>query len=627
VNSAYSSFPAETGALASRGLDLNVLEYLPQPAAIAEANGHILWANDLFTNLLNLSPDQKINGKEILTHLAPPDQRQHLHERWQAALAGKRSVSWEGPLLSAMGKLHRMRWNMSGVPGSEDGQRLVLMLGWDETSEVQGQAVTRCAEQGLDLVSEVVVVVDALGEIVYANAAAARQAGVPAKDLVGKKAVAFMEIPEDMKEVHQALHTLQAGQPWRGEIRLAVVDSGFQAYEAAVIPWRSADSPGRLFLIAAQRASALESNALAATEKRQLDSLTHLANGMAHRFNNILAGVLGQAEILLMTGDQLPEAAQKRAEKITHAAIQGRDLIAKLTAYTRKQEKKARPLDVAPVIRNACTKLRKMCPPDVTMDMQLPARLRPAKVVSEELHESILQLGYNALTAMEHGGGHLTVSVEEDSAIFPDLPGVHGEDVNTPCLVLRVKDTGSGIAPSVCESMFDPFYTTKNMAESPGMGLPIVRGMIDRQHGRIEYDTEEGKGTEFRLYLPALEDSELREESKPRSKAGEKILLVDEDPHVTETGAAQLNELGYQVVAINNGEQAAEMLAAEAGLFDLIVASLSAADLLKSTGSTPVLITCGREEVADKPSTTAQYLYKPCSVDDLARAVKQAIHA
>lgn len=592
------------------------LEEVPSPAVIVTPDGRIVHANSLFAGLLELPAKSHSTGKHFLRHLVPPDGRHHLQERWQRALTNRDPITWEGNLLLPSGHVHPVRWKIKGLSRKAGEDALLLLVGENIQCERDNERHRQALERALDLEENLTAIVDADGYFVYANIALRKQLGIAPGTLREHKAVSYLRIPEDMGAVRRAFRSLQAGEKWEGELTLLASDGQAHSVEATIHPFKPADGGSQSFIVEEKRRANSEDSQ---TEKHRMEALTHLANGMAHRFNNILAAVLGQTELLQMSRDSLPPDARQRAEKITHAALQGRDMIGQLTAYSRKQRKEARPVDLAPVLRSASRAIMGFCPPDVLLACDVPGTLPPVRVSPEEIHEAVLHLARNAIEAMRDGGGRMELRARTQK------PGPEDENQHVR-LVIEVVDNGVGIQPNALESIFHPFYTTKNMAESAGMGLAVVQGSAERYGGHVEVESERGRGSLFRIILPCREEPPDSKTIRPGQ--GERILLVEGDDYVARMGASQLSELGYQVVTVRKGEHAWDMLHEENGLFDLVIADAQTPgfDADEASGCLrdmriPLLMLYPAGTPQDKTGATPS-LTRPCTLEELAAGVR-----
>jgi PAS domain S-box-containing protein len=287
-------------------------------------------------------------------------------------------------------------------------------------------------------------------------------------------------------------------------------------------------------------------------EERQhsekLESLGSLAGGMAHDMNNVLAGILGTAEMLR---EQFPDRdpVARSLDNIVYASRRGRDLVRSLTDFARKGSPEPRPFDLNELLVREVELLRHstLQKAQVVQDLdpQLPMLLGDVSA----LGGAIMNLAVNALDAMP-GGGTLTFRTRA-------LPNGRVE--------LTVADTGQGMAPEVLTRAVEPFFTTKPVGKGTGLGLTRALGTVKAHGGSVEIQSEPGQGTAITLLLPCFQQVRGEEPPEPvraEARAAMRILLVDDDPVILDTMPPLLESLGHRVETADRGETALALLAA-----------------------------------------------------------------
>jgi hypothetical protein len=238
-------------------------------------------------------------------------------------------------------------------------------------------------------------------------------------------------------------------------------------------------------------------------ETQRLEALGRLAGGVAHEFNNLLAAVLGHAELLLV---EMPAGSARRdsAEEIVRAARRGSDLTRHMLAFGRRQLLRPEVVDVNTVVQDIERLLRPLLAADVRVSLALPDDACWARVDRSQLELVIMNLAMNARDAMPNGGA-LTVETsvtalgESDRHRHPMAAVVAGRYVR-----LAVSDTGTGISPEIAERIFEPFFTTKPVGRGTGLGLSTVYGIVKQSDGYVWPYSEAGHGTSMHVYLPCV---------------------------------------------------------------------------------------------------------------------------
>jgi signal transduction histidine kinase/ActR/RegA family two-component response regulator len=297
------------------------------------------------------------------------------------------------------------------------------------------------------------------------------------------------------------------------------------------------------------------------SQMEKLSALGELASGVAHDFNNTLAGILGRAQLILRTND--PEKIERGLNIIIKTAEDGAKTVKRIQDFARqRRDHDFEPVsidqilfDVSEITRPRWKDRAEASNVQITLDLQIRSK---TKVMGDEseLREVLVNMVFNAVDAMPQGG-NLTLTAE---------------DVDDR-VVISVGDTGSGMLPEVKTRIFDPFFTTKGKA-GMGLGLAVSFGIIRRHEGSVEVDSEVGVGTKFRISLPR---APVTDEPISLTLEPETPKLVIETPHLTGTRSFK----GYQtkILVVDDEEAVRELLR----------------DLLESEGCRVYLAPGGRE--------------------------------
>ena len=282
-------------------------------------------------------------------------------------------------------------------------------------------------------------------------------------------------------------------------------------------------------------------------QAQKLESLGQLAGGVAHDFNNMLMVIFTRCELLLRQVDS--EKHRQFIGDIRAAAMKNRDLTQQLLGAARRQVLEPQVVRVNDVVTSAMQLLMPTLGEQVSIRTELEEALWNVHADPGKLHQVLLNLAINARDAMP-GGGTLTIetrNVHADSAYARQHVGLREGDYVT----LIVSDTGSGIPREIRERIYDPFFTTKEPGRGTGLGLAVVRGVIEQTGGRIWMYSEEGRGTTFKVFLPRHFGDASRdpvpEETIPE-RGHETILLVEDEELLRFVVRETLEEQGYQVL-------------------------------------------------------------------------------
>ena len=358
--------------------------------------------------------------------------------------------------------------------------------------------------------------------------------------------------PDDIERVTKAITQAVKIGHYACEFRWLCADGQYRVLHDQGVIAPSDDGEAReifgVLLDATDRRSLEEQLAQA----RKMEAVGQLTGGVAHDFNNLLTVVLGNIDMLARKQEDEARRA-RRIDAIRQAAERGRDLTRQLLAFSRRQHLSPVTLDVNALIQDFAPLMRQAVGEAVTLDLELGGDGEPLNthVDPTQLETALLNLAVNARDAMPEGG-RLCVRTERRSA---------AEGLGF--VVVEVGDTGCGMSPEVRERVFEPFFTTKEVGKGSGLGLSQVYGFVRQSDGEVEVDSEPGRGTVFRLLLPATRaKAEVRPEETPRAIVGgaERILLVEDDPTVLALTLDVLTGLGYQVQTATNASEALQII-------------------------------------------------------------------
>jgi two-component system, cell cycle sensor histidine kinase and response regulator CckA len=304
---------------------------------------------------------------------------------------------------------------------------------------------------------------------------------------------------------------------------------------------------------------------------QQLEAIGRLAGGVAHDFNNILSIIMGHGELLLATagGD---ERARNGLEQIRRAADRAASLTQQLLAFSRKQVLQPKVLDLNEAVADVQKMLSRVIGEDIELVASLHPSLVPVKADPGQVEQVLMNLAINARDAMPHGGKLMmeTSNVDVGLELARDLELVHGAYV-----MLKVTDSGHGMDAETLVHIFEPFFTTKPMGKGTGLGLSTVYGIVKQSGGSIQVESEEGRGTTFRIYLPVAEGvMSKRQELRAGEKVAggtETILLAEDEPDLRELARIFLEGYGYKVLEAAGAEQAIRTASVFPGHIDLLL--------------------------------------------------------
>ncbi len=368
-------------------------------------------------------------------------------------------------------------------------------------------------------------------------------------------------------------------------------------------------------------------------EAQKMEAIGTLAGGVAHDFNNVLTAVLGYAELSLLEVRE-GSRVQGYLDGIVRSACRARDVVRQILALSRRAPQQRRPVDLSAAVHELLGLLRATLPTTIEIRERLDPDAGCVLADPTQLDQVLLNLCTNAHHAMKTHGGVLEVTVERTSGVEPGEPPGDG-------LRLTVRDTGIGMDTATLARVFEPYFTTKGIGEGSGLGLAVVHGIVTGWGGRISVTSEPGRGSTFEVRLPretAAAEAAVPPPNGALPRGTERVLVVDDEPTLTEVLQGMLEALGYRVTVTNDSGDALAKVRAAPGAFDLVITDqtmphLTGAaltrELLRLRPDLPVLLYTGHGEVLDQAGAREAgargLLHKPVAWGDLARAVRGAL--
>ena len=287
-------------------------------------------------------------------------------------------------------------------------------------------------------------------------------------------------------------------------------------------------------------------------QAHKMEAIGTLAGGIAHDFNNILAAIIGYVELGQLNLPPDHPSYHQLGEALK-AALRAKDLVLQILTFSRKAQEERKPVNLVEMVKESIRFLRASIP--ATVEIRSDIEMESALVMADptQLQQVLMNLGANALDAMNHSGGFLDISLSrvdrdpqsDDATEDPDLEAGR-------YFRILVSDTGQGMDKHIQNRIFEPFFTTKEKGKGTGMGLAVVHGIVKSHGGDITVTSRLGQGTSFSVFLPeappALADTNTPDEDRLQQPGGtEKVLFVDDEKHIAEMFRLALEKLGYQV--------------------------------------------------------------------------------
>jgi len=369
-----------------------------------------------------------------------------------------------------------------------------------------------------------------------------------------------------------------------------------------------------------------------------METIGTLAGGIAHDFNNILATIMGYTDMALK---EIPSDSEHYRDfiQVMKASNRGKELVKKILTFSRQMEQRYEPVHFDTVVRESIDLIKPSLEAGVVINADIEQRCDAVMGDPTQLQQVVMNLLTNAAYAMQKTGGTIGIELKCILSGDPEMvytPQLLGEKY----LMLKVSDTGTGMKEEVASRIFEPFFTTKPVGEGTGLGLAVTHGIVKNMDGEIHVESEEGKGSVFRVYFP-VQDSERKAGDPAAGKPGsgsERILVVDDEKEFLEMVRKMLEKLGYTVDIQENPLMVPDILQEGSSEYDLIIIDhvmpkftgmQLAEKIQKLKPGIPMILITGYAETfpAEKIRKMGfrEYLYKPVTSKELNNAIRMAL--
>lgn len=309
-------------------------------------------------------------------------------------------------------------------------------------------------------------------------------------------------------------------------------------------------------------------------ESQKMEAVGRLVGGVAHDFNNLLTAVTLYSD-LIASGLKPGSPLHRHVREVRLASEQGAALIQQLLAIVRQESVEPQVLSLNDVIASMQNMLARLIGENVELATDLASQLRTVRMDPTKLQQVILNLVLNARDAIP-GSGRISLQTRNcDDHCCSNPPG--NETDLSPCVVLEVNDTGTGMDANTISHLFQPFFTTKEPGRGNGLGLAMVRGIVKQAGGQIHVRSALGQGTQVSIRLPMVEETmqPALASRRPAAKRGhETILLVEDDAAVRRSAHRILGSFGYQVLEASEGNEALRTSREYTGAIDLLLSDM-----------------------------------------------------
>lgn len=451
-----------------------------------------------------------------------------------------------------------------------------VMVSLQDLSASEGAlARLKLLESALEASPDAFVITDTQGRVEWVNSAFTATTGYRLDEMRGRNPNLLKSGRQDDAFYRQLWETITSGRQWSGELQNARKDGGIYWEHMTIAPVMSATGGIHHYVAVKKDITVQKDLEKQMARSQRLESIGLLAGGIAHDLNNVLAPILMAADLFKLKYPT-PED-QRRFELIRASAERGAKIVKQVLSFARGVDGQRVLLQPHHLIKELRHLLTETFPRGIEITVQARADGPSLMGDMTQLHQMLLNLAVNARDAMPDGGT-LNMRLGE-KIVTTERVTLSGLVIKAGRYVIfRVSDTGHGISAGHLERVFDPFFTTKAVGEGTGLGLSTVLGIVRGHGGGIEVSSTVGKGTEFHVFLPAVEPAAASlppfAAAVPVDGTGRVVLLVDDEAPVREVTRLVLEACGFVVVEAANGVEAISQFEAAPARFDLVILDL-----------------------------------------------------
>jgi len=520
--------------------------------AVVDLDGRRVYNSPSYEALLG--DPAKLLGTDSFEEIHPED-RERIRRVFREMVASGVGQRAEFRFLLKDGTVRYIESQVSAMRDRNGKVTNVIVVSRDVTERKNAEEQIREQAALLDKAQDAICVTDMEQRILYWNRSAEALYGWTAAESLGKYTNELL-FKNDSSRQMEALKSLISKREWKGELHQVTKHGTEIIVESR---WTLVhDNEGRPKAILVIDTDITEKKKLEAQffRSQRLENIGMLASGIAHDLNNVLAPIM--MAVPMLRENVIEPADRNMLDMLDRSARRGAELVQQILSFARGVEGEHKLMQLRHLLADLEKMIRETFPKSIQLQKNIDPDLRPIHGNPTQIHQVLLNLCVNARDAMPNGG---TLAILAENARFEE-PQVrrHAGVKAGPFVVLMVVDTGSGIPSELLERIFEPFFTTKEPGKGTGLGLATVRGILKNHGGFVEVKSEVGKGTSFRICLPAAEPQSSQTTFTKQAELpvghGELVLVVDDEEAIQQIARATLENFGYRVISANNGAEA-----------------------------------------------------------------------
>jgi PAS domain S-box-containing protein len=605
--------------------------------AITDQRGTINYVNDKFCQISKYSREELL-GQDHRIINSGYHPKEFIRNLWTTIASGR---VWRGEIRNRAkdGSIYWVDTTIVPFLNSEGKPYQYVAIRYDITERKRYEERIREQAALLDEAQDAIVVRGLDDRITFWNKGAERIYGWTSEEVVGRTARELRLLSElNETQFAKGLQSIRERGEWGGEMRQFTKSGNEITVESRWTVVRGEGGQPEATLVINTDITERKKMEAQFLRAQRMESIGTLAGGIAHDLNNVLSPILMAVQMLqLKVAD---DGAHEWLNILQSNAERGADMIRQVLSFARGVEGERVALQPKHLVKDVIKILKDTLPKSVSINYEVPNDLWMISADATQVHQVLMNLCVNARDAMSHGG-ELTLKAE-NVTLDDAYARMHIEAKPGRYVMLTVADTGAGIPPEVVSRIFEPFFTTKEIGKGTGLGLSTALTIVRSHGGFINVYSEPKKGTQFTVYLPAIETARAERAEKMRvelpSGNGELVLVVDDEDAIRQITKGTLETFGYRVLTASDGTEAVALYAQNSGEVEAVITDMmmpfmdgpATIRALQKMNPRVKIIAASGLAAADKESEALalgvrMFLPKPYTAEKLLKALAEIV--